>query len=65
MSSEVFAGAVMATGLWAIAVVASFGPQAPPPSEIWVSTASEKVRSHPTLVRAARPVTTASVGRKV
>lgn len=65
MSSELIAGAVLASGLWAIAAVGSLGPQVPLPTEIWVSTASEKVRSHPTLVRAARPVTTASVGRRI
>ena len=65
MSSQVVAGTVMATAMWAIAVIGSFGAPAPMPSEIWVSTASEKVRSHPTLVRAARPITTASVGQKI
>ena len=65
MSSQVIAGTVLATGLWAIAIVGSLGPQSPPPNEIWVSTASEKVRSHPTLVRAARPMTTAAVGRRI
>jgi len=65
MSSQHLAGTVLATGLWAMAAVASFSAPTPPPSEIWVSTASEKIRSHPTLVRAARPTTSASVGRKI
>jgi hypothetical protein len=62
MSSEALAGLVMATGLWVIAAAAVFGAPTKPPSEIWVSTASDKVRSHPTLVRAADPLITGSIG---
>jgi len=44
---------VMATVLWVVAAVAVLGGPTKPPSEVWVVTASEKVPSHPTLVRAA------------
>jgi hypothetical protein len=53
MSSHVTSSLVMATVLWVVAVVAVLGGPTKPPSEVWVVTASEKVASHPTLVRAA------------
>ena len=53
MSSEATSGLVMATVLWIVAVVAVLGGPTKPPSEVWVVTASERVASHPTLVRAA------------
>ena len=53
MSSEAASSLVMATVLWAIAVVAVLGGPAKPPSEVWLVTASDKVASHPTLVRAS------------
>ena len=53
MSSELTSGLVMATVLWVVAAVAVMGGPTKPPSEVWDVTASEKVASHPTLVRAA------------
>jgi hypothetical protein len=54
----------MATGLWIIVASAIFGSSPLPRAEIWVSTASAKVPSHPTLVRASDP-TTAATSRKI
>ncbi len=57
MNSELWAGLAMATGLWMLVLVALVSP--PPtsqPKELWVATSSDRVRSHPTLVRAAAPV---------
>jgi hypothetical protein len=55
MNSNTWAGLVLATGLWvAVAAAAVTGPFAPR-SELWVATSSQKVKSHPTLVRAAYP----------
>ena len=65
MSSNWLSGLVMATGLWIIIAVAVIGGSPLPRAEIWVATASEKVPSHPTLVRAADPMMTAAVSRKV
>ena len=53
MSSEAISGLVMATVLWVVAAVAVMSGPTKPPAEVWVVTASEKVASHPTLVRAA------------
>lgn len=53
MSSEAISGLLIATVLWVVAVVAVLDGPTKPPSEVWVVTASEKVASHPTLVRAA------------
>jgi hypothetical protein len=53
MSSEATSGLLLATVLWVVAAVAVMSGPTKPPSEIWVVTASEKVASHPTLVRAA------------
>jgi hypothetical protein len=53
MSSEATSGLVMATVLWAVAVVAVVGGPTKPPSEVWLVSASDKVPSHPTLVRAS------------
>ena len=66
MSSEVTSGLVMATVLWVVGVVAVLGGPTKPPSEVWVVTASEKVASHPTLVRAAgsRFVTDPKMGQE-
>lgn len=52
MSSDLMPAVVMATVLWVVAVVAVAGGPSKPPAEVWIVTASEKVPSHPTLVRA-------------
>lgn len=61
MNPETWAGLTMATVLWAIVAAAVLGAPAAPPKELWVSTSSDRVRSHPTLVRAANPVMTRSI----
>jgi hypothetical protein len=64
MSGNSLAAVVLATGLWIIIAVAVFGGAPRPNTDIWVASASEKVRSHPTLMRAADPMMTGSIGRK-
>jgi hypothetical protein len=61
MSSDVVAAAVAATVLWVVSVGA-FLADSPkrPAGEAWVVTASEKIASRPTLVRANVPFKTAS-----
>jgi hypothetical protein len=59
MSAESIAAFVTATGVWIILAIAVVIGPTKTPAEIWVSTASENVRSHPTLVRAALPVVVA------
>ena len=56
MTSDIWAGLVMATGLWLLVATAVMSPPANAPKEVWVTTSSERVRSHPTLVRAAVPI---------
>ena len=56
MTSEMWAGLAMATGLWALIAVALVSSPANAPKEAWVATSSDRVRSHPTLVRAAVPI---------
>ena len=65
MSSNVIASAVMAAGVWVVfAWTIVGGVQLNPQAHAWVSTSSEKVASHPTLVRAAYPrMASASTGR--
>jgi hypothetical protein len=66
MEANHVAGLVLATALWiGLAACAVLGGSIRPPGEFWTSTSSDKVRSHPTLVRAAYPtvITTAS-GRR-
>ena len=53
MTSEMWAGLAMATGLWVLIAVALVSSPANAPKEAWVATSSDRVRSHPTLVRAA------------
>src|SRR5688572_6937616 len=65
MSSNWVPGLVVATGFWMIVAVGMVGGSPLPRTEIWVSTASEKVSSHPTLVRAADPTMTAATSRKI
>jgi hypothetical protein len=61
MSSEVMAAALAATVLWVVSV-AAFLMETPkrPTGEAWVVTASEKIASRPTLVRANVPFKTAA-----
>jgi hypothetical protein len=56
MTSDIWAGLAMATGVWVLIGVALLSPPASPPKELWVGTSSDRVRSHPTLVRAAAPL---------
>ena len=55
MNSELSASFLVATGLWIVLAVTAFNSPFAPRSEIWIGTSSEKVKSHPTLVRAAYP----------
>jgi hypothetical protein len=50
--------------MWIIACVAVFGsePRLPADGVVWTSTSSDKVASHPTLVRRSLPGTAAAVG---
>jgi hypothetical protein len=61
MTSDIWGGLAMATGLWVLVATALVSAPANPPKEVWVSTSSDRVRSHPTLVRAADPVATAAI----
>ena len=61
MTSDMWAGLAMATGLWVLITATLVSPPATPLSEVWVATSSDRVRSHPTLVRAAAPVPSAPV----
>jgi hypothetical protein len=66
MTPSTLAGAVFATGVWAAFTVAILGgAQLNPQTQIWVSTASEKVATHPTLVRAAYPVVTTAAHPRI
>jgi hypothetical protein len=64
MTSNTWAGLAMATGLWVLIAAALMSPPVDAPSEVWVATSSDRVRSHPTLVRAAAPVPSAPVVAK-
>ena len=55
MNSNIWAGLVLATALWAVVVATALSGPFSPRSELWVATSSEKVKSDPTLVRAAYP----------
>jgi hypothetical protein len=55
MNFNIWAGLVLATGLWAVVAATALSGPFPPRSELWVATSSQKVKSHPTLVRAAYP----------
>ncbi len=53
---NIWAAAVCAAGLWVIVIAgANFEPVKRPVGEAWVVTASEKMASRPTLVRAHVP----------
>ena len=59
---NIWAAAVCAAGLWVIAIAAaSFEPVKRLVGEAWVVTASEKIASRPTLVRAHVPFRTADI----
>ena len=65
MSSEAISGLVMATVLWMLAAIAVVGGPTKTPSEVWLVSASDKVASHPTLVRASgRRFATGSKGNQ-
>ena len=55
MNSNIWAGLVLATALWAVVAATGLSGPFSPRSELWVATSSQKVKSHPTLVRAAYP----------
>jgi hypothetical protein len=58
MNSNHVAGLVLATAFWVgLGAFAILGGSTPPLGEIWTSTSSEKVASHPMLVRASYPAT--------
>ena len=59
--SSTSAALAFATGLWVIAIGATYyQPAKRPAGEAWVVTASEKMRNRPILVRAHVPSQTAS-----
>ena len=60
MPTNLVAAAIAATGVWAISAWTIIAADASPPRELWTVTSSDKVRSHPTLVRAAVPRSLAS-----
>ena len=60
MSTNYVAAAMMATGLWAVSAWTVFSADGSTPRELWTVASSDKVRSHPTLVRAAVPRSLAS-----
>ena len=64
MPGDTWGAAAVATGMWIIACVAVFGsePRLPADGVVWTSTSSDKVASHPTLVRRALRATTAAIG---
>jgi hypothetical protein len=56
MPSNMLAAAVVATGVWvAFAVAMLVGTLHGPRQDTWALTSSDKVASHPTLVRTAAP----------
>lgn len=64
MNSDTLAALVLATGLWlGLSAVAISGSGPSGNGALWTSTSSGKVASHPTLVRAARPMVLADVQR--
>ena len=55
MPINLAAAAVLATGFWAIAAGTIITHDGSAPGELWTLTSSDKVPSHPTLVRASVP----------
>jgi hypothetical protein len=64
MDPELLASSMLATALWAGVAVGVIWAPRHAPAEVWVSNSSEKVRSHPTLVRAAAPANVATTVAK-
>ena len=60
MPTNLVAAAIAASGVWAISAWTLITANASTPRELWTMTSSEKVKSHPTLVRAAVPRSLAS-----
>ncbi len=60
MPTNVVAAAIAATGVWGISAWAIITADGSAPREFWTMTSSDKVQSHPTLVRAAVPRSLAS-----
>ena len=54
------AAAIAATGIWAVSIWTAATADPSASREFWTVTSSDKVRSHPTLVRAAVPRSLAS-----
>jgi hypothetical protein len=64
MSSETWGAVVVATGMWLIASAGFIGTDAKAPRPdgvLWTSASSDKVASHPTLVRRSFPATPVAV----
>ena len=57
MLSESFGAVALATGMWIIATAAIIGDMKStrPDGALWTTASSEKVASHPTLVRRSLP----------
>lgn len=58
ISSNTWCAAALATGIWIVAstaVITDDGNSGRPDAVVWTATSSEKVASHPTLVRRAIP----------
>jgi hypothetical protein len=56
MSTNHVAGFVLATAVWVgLGAAAILGGPTRPAGEFWTSTSSQKIASHPTLVRANYP----------
>ena len=60
MPTNLVAAAIVASGLWAISAWTMIVGDGSSPRELWTMTSSDKVKSHPTLVRAAVPRSLAS-----
>jgi hypothetical protein len=60
MPTNLVAAAIAASGVWAISAWTIMTADGSTPRELWTLTSSEKVKSHPTLVRAAVPRSLAS-----
>ena len=63
MSSDTLGATTLALGMWVIACGAVFFGSSGPPANgmIWTAASSDKVASHPTLVRRSFPGTPASI----
>lgn len=63
MSSDTLGAATLGVGMWMIACGAVFFGDTRPPTNaiIWTTASSDKVASHPTLVRRSFPGTPAAI----